>query len=53
VIGSTNAAVLPKRATLHDLQEEAAYDRNPIGAGIVRLVRLMTCPTGISISPGA
>ena len=31
--------VLPKRATLHDLKEEAAYDRNPIGAGIMKLVK--------------
>jgi len=30
--------VLPKRATLHDEKEEAAYDRNPIGAGPMRLV---------------
>ena len=34
--------VMPKRATLHDVQEEAAYDRNPIGAGIMRLVRHVT-----------
>jgi peptide/nickel transport system substrate-binding protein len=39
VIGSTTGATLPKRATLHDLQEEAAYDLNPIGAGVVRLVQ--------------
>ncbi len=39
VIGSTNAAILPKRATLHDLSEEAAYDRKPIGAGLLRLVK--------------
>ena len=31
--------VLPKRATLHNLEEEAAYDRNPIGAGMMRLVK--------------
>ncbi len=31
--------VLPKRATLHDVQEEEAYDLNPIGAGIMRLVK--------------
>jgi peptide/nickel transport system substrate-binding protein len=30
--------VLPKRATLHNVEEEAAYDRNPIGAGIMLLV---------------
>jgi peptide/nickel transport system substrate-binding protein len=32
-------AVFPKRATLHDEKEAAAYDRNPIGAGIMRLVK--------------
>ena len=37
--GHWAGVVLPKRATLHDLQEEAAYDRKPIGAGIVRLVK--------------
>jgi peptide/nickel transport system substrate-binding protein len=31
-------AVLPKRAKLHDTQEEEAYDNNPIGAGPMRLV---------------
>jgi peptide/nickel transport system substrate-binding protein len=31
--------VLPKRATVHDTAEEAAYDRNPIGAGIMRFVK--------------
>jgi peptide/nickel transport system substrate-binding protein len=31
--------VLPKRATLHNEEEEAAYDLKPIGAGIVRLVK--------------
>jgi peptide/nickel transport system substrate-binding protein len=31
--------VLPKRATLHDEAEEAAYDRNPIGAGPLNLTR--------------
>jgi peptide/nickel transport system substrate-binding protein len=31
--------VLPKRATLHDLPEEAAYDRKPIGAGPMKLVK--------------
>ena len=38
VLGSTTSAVLPKRATLHDVQEEEAYDRNPIGAGHMKLV---------------
>ena len=32
-------AVLPKRATLHDVKEEQAYDLNPIGAGPMRLVK--------------
>jgi ABC-type transport system substrate-binding protein len=31
--------VYPKRATLHNVEEEAAYDRNPIGAGIMKLVK--------------
>jgi peptide/nickel transport system substrate-binding protein len=31
--------VLPKRTTLHNLEEEAAYDRNPITAGMMRLVK--------------
>ncbi|MBM3943685.1 MAG: ABC transporter substrate-binding protein [SAR202 cluster bacterium] len=31
--------VLPKRASLHDLTEEAAYDRNPIGAGPMKVVK--------------
>jgi peptide/nickel transport system substrate-binding protein len=39
VIGSTTGATLPKRETLHNLEEEAAYDRNPVGAGVVRLVK--------------
>ena len=30
--------VLPKRAELHDAEEEAAYDNNPIGAGFMSLV---------------
>ncbi len=37
--GVNFGAVLPKWATLHDAQEEAAYDRNPIGAGIMELVK--------------
>ena len=32
-------AVYPKRATLHNIEEEKAYDQNPIGAGIMRLVK--------------
>jgi peptide/nickel transport system substrate-binding protein len=38
ITGASTGAVFPKRATLHNLEEEAAYDRNPIGAGILRLV---------------
>ena len=37
IYGGWSGAVLPKRATLHDLEEERAYDQNPIGAGILRL----------------
>jgi peptide/nickel transport system substrate-binding protein len=37
--GASTGAVFPKRATLHDVEEEEAYDRNPIGAGIFKLVR--------------
>ena len=36
--GNWTGIVLPRRATLHDLEEEAAYDRNPIGAGIFKLL---------------
>ena len=32
-------SVYPKRAELHDKEAEAAYDRNPIGAGIMKLVK--------------
>jgi peptide/nickel transport system substrate-binding protein len=38
-LGGWTGQVLPKRATLHDENEEAAYDRNPIGAGIMKLVK--------------
>ncbi|MBM3943704.1 MAG: hypothetical protein FJ316_12505 [SAR202 cluster bacterium] len=31
--------VMPKMAKLHDVEAEAAYDRNPIAAGPVRLVK--------------
>ncbi|HLF04506.1 MAG TPA: ABC transporter substrate-binding protein [Dehalococcoidia bacterium] len=31
--------MMPKRATLHDVAEEAAYDKNPIGAGPMKLVK--------------
>ena len=37
--GSWVGVVIPKRATVHDVKEEADYDRNPIGAGIMRLVK--------------
>ncbi|HEU0021317.1 MAG TPA: ABC transporter substrate-binding protein, partial [Dehalococcoidia bacterium] len=36
--GATHGAIHPKRASLHDDDEAAAYDENPIGAGIMRLV---------------
>jgi peptide/nickel transport system substrate-binding protein len=29
--------MMPKRASLHDTEVEAAYDRNPIGAGFMKL----------------
>ncbi|MSQ07656.1 MAG: ABC transporter substrate-binding protein [Dehalococcoidia bacterium] len=37
--GNWTGVVFPKRATLHNVEDEAAYDRNPIGAGILRLVK--------------
>jgi peptide/nickel transport system substrate-binding protein len=37
--GGWYGAVFPKRATLHDEKVEAAYDRNPIGAGPMKLVK--------------
>lgn len=37
--GGWASVVMPKRATVHDVKEEEAYDRNPIGAGIMRLVK--------------
>ena len=37
--GSTSFHIMPKRAKLHDTEEEVAYDNNPIGAGIMRLVK--------------
>ena len=37
--GSSSSGVYPRRATLHDLKEETAYDRNPIGAGVMKLVK--------------
>ena len=36
--GSTWSPVLPKRASLHDAADEAAYDKNPIGAGRLNLL---------------
>jgi peptide/nickel transport system substrate-binding protein len=37
--GVTVGVVLPKRATVNGEAEVAAYDRNPIGAGILKLVK--------------
>jgi peptide/nickel transport system substrate-binding protein len=37
--GRNNGVVYPKRATLHNEEAEAAYDSNPIGAGILKLVK--------------
>ncbi len=37
--GAGVGVALPRRATLHDEKEELAYDRNPIGAGIIKLVK--------------
>lgn len=37
--GDKSFHIMPKRATVHNLDEEAAYDKNPIGAGPVRLVK--------------
>ena len=31
--------MMPKRATLHNIQEEEAYEKNPIGAGPMRRVK--------------
>jgi peptide/nickel transport system substrate-binding protein len=36
---NNNGAIMPKRATLHDEAEERAYDKNPIGAGPLRVTR--------------
>jgi ABC-type transport system substrate-binding protein len=36
--GYSGSMVLPKRANMHDEQEMEAYDANPIGAGIIKLV---------------
>src|SRR5207237_5475245 len=35
---SWTGAVYPKRAAVHDVEAEQAYDRNPVGAGTMRLV---------------
>ncbi len=32
-------SIMPKRTKLHDTAEEAAYDNNPIGAGVMKLVK--------------
>ena len=37
--GTWNGTVLPKRGAIHDEKQEADYDRNPVGAGIMKLVR--------------
>ena len=37
--GTTTGSILPKRATLRNEEEEAAYDLNPIGAGVLKLVK--------------
>ena len=37
--GSWLGTVLPKREAIHDEKDEAAYDKNPIGAGIMKLAR--------------
>jgi peptide/nickel transport system substrate-binding protein len=39
VVGGITGAVLPKRATQHNPKEEEAYERNPIGAGIFKMVK--------------
>ena len=36
--GAGPGIILPKRERYHDPEEELAYDRNPIGAGLIRLV---------------
>ena len=37
--GSTYGSIMPKRDKLHDEAEELAYDKNPIGAGSMELIR--------------
>jgi ABC-type transport system substrate-binding protein len=37
--GPSWRGVFPKRATQHNVDEETAYDRNPVGAGIMKLVK--------------
>jgi peptide/nickel transport system substrate-binding protein len=37
--GPSHYAILPKRATLHDVALEAAFDKNPIGTGPLKLTR--------------
>lgn len=37
--GSGSAGVLPARPRVHDSSQEEAYERNPIGAGVARLVK--------------
>ena len=36
--GAGPGIILPKREKIHDPEEELAYDRNPIGAGLLKLV---------------
>ena len=38
-VGVLYGQVLPKREAIHDLSAEAAYDKNPIGTGLMKLVR--------------
>ncbi len=38
VSNSTGLSVMPKRAKVHDTEEEAGYDKRPIGAGPMKLV---------------
>ena len=36
--GAGPGIILPRREKFHDAEEELAYDRNPIGAGLIKLV---------------
>src|SRR5262249_1975746 len=35
---SWTGAIYPKRSAVHDVEAEQAYDKNPVGAGIMKLV---------------